>query len=178
MATQKYKRGKDGFFSKFLRKSDMPFIEYARMWRDVFKASRSENTKAMYDNIIEKHFIVLGTVRLQDIGRIHLQIVLNNASGKLRTQEQILMTFKQVLKSAVSDHLFAENVMVDIFDNVESIKYSAPENRPLTSYEKKAVFDFNFKKKGVSINKACEFTRNISALKSPKTDNGYRCAYP
>lgn len=248
MATQKYKRGKDGFFKtkvwdgtynpdgskhrknlrtdkssrelerlvnefnqavserRALRKSNVSFLEYSRMWREVYKANRSANTIAMYDNIINKHFLPLESCPLQDINRIHIQTVINNAAGKPRTQIQILQTFKQVLRSAVSDKLFADNVFSDIFDNMDPIRYSPGEKRPLTEYEKKAVFhaaykydqdkiyiyiiygcglrreeaaaltvfDFNFQDESVCINKAYEFTRNTPALKSPKTENGYR----
>lgn len=99
----------------------------------------------MYENIIEKHFIALGETRLQDTDRIHLQIVLNNAEGKTRTQEQITMTFKQVLNSAVADHLFPSNVKEDIIQRIESVKYTAQKKRPLTEKENKAVFKANFK---------------------------------
>lgn len=186
MATAKYKRGADGYFStnvwdgtyiaggkkhyKHLRskksskdlekkvkefedkvkkrtsvkRSDVAFLEYARMWKDVYKSQKENATKEMYANIIEKHFIALGTVRLQDIDRIHLQMLLNNAEGKTRTQQQIYMTFRQVLKSAVADHLFPANVYEDLFKNIESIKYKAKEKRPLTEYERKAVFKADF----------------------------------
>lgn len=186
MATAKYKRGSDGYFSTnvwdgtytaggkkhqkhlrskksskdlerkvkefedkvkkrtSIRKSDATFLEYARMWKDVYKSQRENATKGMYENIIEKHFISLGTVRLQDIDRIHLQMLLNNAEGKTRTQQQIYMTFRQVLKSAVADHLFPANVYEDLFKNMESIKYKAKEKRPLTEYERRAVFKADF----------------------------------
>lgn len=187
MASAKYKRGKDGYFSakvwdgtynddgtkhrknlrskksskdlenivnefrreveagKSIKKTDATFLDYSREWKRVYKSSKSHNTKAMYENLIEKHFIALGDTRLQDIERIHLQILLNNAEGKKRTQEQIQMAFKQVIKSAVSDNLFPKNVMKNIFNNVDPIKYKAPESRPLTDSEKQAVFKANFK---------------------------------
>lgn len=187
MASTKYTRGKDGYFTtrawdgtfktngtknyKTLRskksskdlerivsdfsrdvesrthvkRSDITFLDYARLWVKTYKSQASNNTKAMYDNIIEKHFIALEDVKVQIIDRIHLGILLENASGKKRTQQQIVMTFKQVLKSAVIDHLFPANVMEDIFNNIDSIKYKAKEKRALADYEKKAVFkaDFN-----------------------------------
>ena len=186
MATQKYKRGADGFFKtkvwdgtynpdgtkhrknlrsskssrdlekmveRFaqaveqrtqIKKNDISFLEYARSWKSVYKASKSNGTKAMYENIIEKHFSCLESVSLQQIERIHLQVLLNNASGKPRTQEQIMMTFFQVLKSAVSDHLFPSNVLIDIRESAESIRYAPEEKRPLTEYERKAVFKAAF----------------------------------
>ncbi len=130
---------------KNMRKSDITFFQYARRWADVYKAQRSNATKAMYDNIIEKHFSYIEHVKLQDIDRMHLQILLNNADEKRKTQQQIMLTFKQVLKSAVADRLFPANVMEDIFMNIEPVKYESKEKRALTSVEKKAIFKADFR---------------------------------
>lgn len=129
---------------KNIRNVDITFFQYARKWKEVYKAQRSNATKAMYDNIIEKHFVHIEHVKLQDIDRMHLQIMLNNADGKKKIQQQIMLTFKQVLRSAVTDRLFPANVMEDIFQNVEPVKYEAKEKRVLTSIEKKAVFKADF----------------------------------
>lgn len=246
MATAKYKKGKDGYYStliwdgtyvngkkhrvhlrtkksskdlenmvkeleqevearKHVKKSDITFLQYARTWKSVYKNQRANNTKSMYENIIEKHFISLEGTKLQDIDRIHLQLLINNANGKNRTQQQIMITFKQVLKSAVADHLFPANVMEDIFRNIETIKYIPSEKRPLTDYERKAVFkadfkeqdkifiyilygcglrrgealaltifDFNFSKKELTVNKAHEFINDKPRQKEPKSSNGFR----
>lgn len=127
-----------------IRKSDVTFLDYAREWRKVYKHRQETNTQDMYDNIIEKHLVILDGVRLQDIDRIHLQLTLNAADGKTRTQQQIYMTFKQILQSAVTDHLYPANVLTDIFDSIPPVKYKAPEKRPLTDYERKAVFNADF----------------------------------
>ena len=182
MASAKYKKNKDGYFSakiwdgtynedgtkhrktlrskksskdlenqvkaferdveerKNVKKTDQTFCDYSKMWEKVYKAQASANTRAMYSNIIDKHFCALEGVKLQDIDRIHLQIMLNNADGKKRTQQQIVMTYKQVLRSAVADHLFPANVLEDIIKNMEPVKYKPEEKRPLTEEEKKAVF--------------------------------------
>lgn len=185
MATAKYKRGADGYFTarvwdgtyingkkhykplrsrksskdlenkvnqfkadvenrRHVKKSSLTFIEYARTWKSVYKCQRENNTKAMYENIVEKHLIILDTIQLQDIERIHLQMALNHADGKTRTQQQILMTFKQILRSAVSDQLYSAAAYDNIFQNVESIKYSPTEKRPLTKNERNAVFEARF----------------------------------
>ena len=125
---------------KYLKDTDIAFFEYAQKWLEVYKASRAENTKEMYANIINKHLNALELIKLQEVDRIHLQTVLNNASGKKRTQEQIVLTFKQILKSAVIDQLYPANVAENIFNNIEKVQYKAPEKRALTSYEKEAVF--------------------------------------
>lgn len=186
MATAKYKRGSDGYFTarvwdgtydeygrkhrkpirskkssrdlerkvlefeqqvrerRQIRKMDVTFLNYAREWKRVYKHQAETNTQAMYDNVIEKHLIILEGIQLQAIERIHLQMVLNNADGKTRTQQQIYMTFKQVLKSAVADHLYPANIMSDIFQSVPPVKYTAPEKRPLTDNERRAVFKADF----------------------------------
>lgn len=128
-----------------LRQSDISFLEYARKWKKVFKDGKSHNTKEMYYNIMEKHLIALDGVKLQDIGRIHLQMILNNATGKERTQQQIQMTFFQILQSAVADNLYPANVYETIRQNAESIKYKATKKRPLTTAEKDAVFKAAYK---------------------------------
>lgn len=127
-----------------IRQSDISFVNYAREWKKVFKDGKSHNTREMYYNIIEKHLIALDGVKLQDIGRIHLQMVLNNAAGKERTQQQIQMTFFQILQSAVADNLYPANVYEMVRQNAESIKYKAAEKRPLTAVEKEAVFKADF----------------------------------
>lgn len=190
---------------KNIRKTDVSFCLYARKWFKVYKASSGTATKAMYDNIIEKHLICLEGINLCDIDRIHLQLCLNNAEGKPRTQQQIRMTFKQILRSAVADHLFPANVYEDLFRNIDAVKYKPKEKRALTSSEKKAifkadfepqdkifvyilygcglrreealaltVFDFNLKRKELTINKAHALANETPELKDPKTSNGFR----
>lgn len=188
MATAKFKKGKDGYYStnvwdgtykdngkkkyKHLRSkksskdlerivkefeqlrdqrqamidSDILFIDYARQWKVLYKESnRANNTNKMYDNVINVHFDSIKYVKLQDVQRSHLQLILNGAKGKPRTQQQIVMTFKQVLHSAVCDRIYSAQSFADIFNNFETINYKAKEKRPLTPDEQKAVFkaDFN-----------------------------------
>lgn len=183
MATAKFKKGKDGYYStnvwdgtykdngkkryKHLRSAksskdlekkvkefeqlrdqrqamvdtDILFIDYARQWKVLYKESnRANNTNKMYDNVINVHFDSIKYVKLQDIQRSHLQLILNGAKGKPRTQQQIVMTFKQVLHSAVCDRIYSAQSFADIFDNFESISYKAKEKRPLTPDEQRAVF--------------------------------------
>ena len=116
---------------KNVRKTDITFLQYANTWFAVYKASKSNNTKRMYRHIIDKHLHILDGIRLQDIDRIHLQQAINGANGKSRTQEQIRMTFRQIIQSAVADHLCPANVDEDKFRNTESIKYQQSEQRHL-----------------------------------------------
>lgn len=127
-----------------IRQSDITFLDYARAWKEVYKDNKSHNTGEMYRNIIEAHLSALKSVKLSDIDRIHLQMVLNNAKGKTRTQEQIQMTFYQILQSAIADRLFSASVYESIRQNTDRIRYKAAEKRPLTNAEKEAVFKADF----------------------------------
>lgn len=128
-----------------IRQSDITFLAYAREWKKVYKDGKEHNTREMYANVIEKHLGALDTVKLCDIDRIHLQMVLNRAKGKERTQEQIQMVFFQILRSAVADRLFSVDVYETIKANTPSVDYKAPEKRPLTAAEKEAVFKADYK---------------------------------
>lgn len=183
---------------KYIRQSDINVLEYSRKWLSVYKSRNELNTRTMYANIIEKHLCVLENVKINEISRIHILMVLNNASGKSRTQEQILLTLKQVVKSAISDKLVAGNVYNEIFDGI-TIKKVRTEKRALTSAEKEAIFkadllpmhkaflfliygcglrrgealaltrfDFNFKNRTLTVNKALAFDRNEPYLKGTK----------
>ena len=58
----------------------------------------------MYKNIDDKHLDVLDEVKLNDITKLHILLVINNAAGKESNQEQIFyLTMKQVVNAAVSD---------------------------------------------------------------------------
>lgn len=129
---------------KNVRKTDILFLDYAQSWQTVYKSDRTHNTNAMYSNIICKHLNSLIGVKLMDVHRSHLQAALNQAAGHGRTQQQIYMTVKQVLESAVSDRLFPANVFADIFDQVSRPEYRSGEKRPLSYDERSAVFKADF----------------------------------
>ena len=79
---------------KYIRQTDICIQDYATKWLSVYKAGKEKNTIAMYKNIIDKHLDVLSNVKLNDITKLHVLLVINNAAGKNRTQEQILLTMK------------------------------------------------------------------------------------
>lgn len=189
---------------KAVQPTDWTFCEYARQWLSTYKAVRAHNTQAMYQNIIDTHLSALGSVRLCDISRIHLQLVINNASEKPRTCQQIMLTFKQIVESAVLDKYLPESTL-HIFDNVDTPRYTPPKKRPLTSEEIKAIrhadlspmertyvyilygcglrrgevlglqpSDIRLKTSELTIRRAVEFIGNNSSLKSTKSENGLR----
>ena len=124
-----------------VRDKNILFLDYAGRWLTVYKAEATNNTKRMYRNIIEKHLRQMDGVRLCDVLPIHYQTVLNDAAGKKRIQQQIQLTFSQIMKAAVHDRLYPANLLEDLKDVMKPIDYKADEKRPLTINEKKAMQD-------------------------------------
>lgn len=122
-----------------IRGSDMLFCEYAAEWLETYKAVRSTNTRKMYLNIITHHFPVLEGIRLQDIRKLHFQMLINSAIDRPRICQQIRLTFRQVIRSAISDHLLPESAFRTICEGIELPRYKAKERRPLTDLEKKMI---------------------------------------
>lgn len=127
---------------KFIRNTDVTFRDYSKQWLSTHKAHRSKNTQSMYRIIIDNHFIKV-SCSINDINRSHYYYMINNAPGD-RTRQQIALTFKQVIKSAIRDKLLAAGVYDDIFGDSQPIKYKAPEKRVLHDKEKDAIFKANF----------------------------------
>lgn len=123
---------------KYVRQADILFLEYARKWKEVYKYGQSGNTLSMYENIIEKHLIAV-QCKISDVNRMHYHMLINSITGN-RTKQQVSMTFKQIIKSAIKDNLLPPIAYDDIFADASPIKYKAPEKRALTESEKDAVF--------------------------------------
>ena len=121
----------------------------ARKWLATYKKVRERGTQLMYENIIEKHLIVLESVKLTDIRRTHFQLVINNSLEKPRTCQQIKVTFKQIVKSAISDRLLPVTALDEVCKNIDIPRYSPSEKRGLTATEKAAIqtADFNEKER-------------------------------
>lgn len=122
-----------------VKHSDYTFQEYARLWLETKKSVREINTRAMYENIIEKHFDRLADVRLADIRNSHFQMVISAASDRPRTCQQIYITFKQIIRMAVSDCLIAPNMEKLIISDISLPKYVKAEKRALSQAEKGAL---------------------------------------
>lgn len=126
----------------FLKTSTVSFQAYARQWEALYKSDRQPGTRAMYQNIIEKHFGAL-LCPVGDINRGAYIKMLNDITGA-RTRQQAQMVFKQVLKAAVRDHLVSPALYDDILGDAKPVKYKANEKRPLTDNERAALAAANF----------------------------------
>ena len=84
-----------------VREKNLLILDNEGRFMTVYKAEATNNTKRMYRNIIEKHLRQMDGVRLCDVLPIHYQTVHNDADGKKRIQQQIQLTFAQLMKAAV-----------------------------------------------------------------------------
>ena len=88
---------------------------------------KSLNTNKMYENIINKHLIKICR-NIKDLNRAHYIVLINDTKEK-RTRQQISMTIKQIVKSAVKDKLLPTSIMDKIFDNTIKIKKKVQTQR-------------------------------------------------
>jgi len=138
-------------FKKFLEDADrlkftaQSFYDYSLMWLDVYKAAREKNTRAMYEGVIERYFTDLKGFPVSEIKHSHIQAVINNNLDHPRTCQQILLTFKQVIKAAVKDGFLPHSVLENISkDGISLPKYVKPKKRALNTAEKEALKRSNF----------------------------------
>ena len=76
--------------------------------------------------------------------KVDVLVCLNAADGKSRTQEQILLTLKQVIKAAISDKYITPGIYPELFDGIKIKRVKKTDKRPLTELERKAVFSADF----------------------------------
>lgn len=117
------------------------FQDYARHWLQTKKSVREKNTQTMYDNIVEVHFSFLADVKLCDIRHSHFEQAIANAVDKPRTCQLIYITFRQIMRMAVSDHFITKDDFEQICDDIALPKYKRQEKRPLSDVEKTALKD-------------------------------------
>jgi len=123
----------------YVQNSDILFLDYAREWLQTKKGVREKNTQHMYKNIIETHLSFLESVKLSDIRNSHFQLTVNKALDKPRICQQIYITFKQILKMAVTDNYIGSGMYEMICSDINLPKYTRKEKRTLTKEEKEAM---------------------------------------
>lgn len=129
---------------QYVQKSDIMFLEYARQWLQIKKSVREKNTQAMYENVIESHLAFLENIKLSDIRNSHFQQAINNALDKPRTCQQIYITFRQIIKMAVTDNYIGSGMYEMICSDINMPKYIRKEKRALTKKEKESIMSADF----------------------------------
>ena len=177
------------------------FKDYAEKWLSVYKASKDICTRNMYKRVLT-YTSDIGGIPIKKINRLMVQQIINNNSEHPRTCQQILLTLKQVFKSAQEDGLLVKSPCGDI----ELPRCIPSERRALTDEEKKKLrsavlqplerlmllvlygtgcrpseayaltkSDFDFKNCTVTINKAVKYDNcKFSGIAAPKTNSSIR----
>ena len=118
--------------------SDMTLHSYAVEWLNTSKSARELNTQRMYENIINVHLQPCGHVLLSNFSHSNFQQLINYQLDHPRTCQQIYLTVRQIIKSAIKDRILPRSAFDDICGDISLPKYKKPEKRPLSALEKEA----------------------------------------
>lgn len=122
-----------------LRVSNITFGEYAQEWLMTSKASKELNTRRMYEIVLKSCFNSINDIPLHKINHSHFQMCINQKMEHPRTCQQLALTFKQVIKSAVRDRYLPRESIENILSDISLPKYQKPVKRTLSELEKEAI---------------------------------------
>ena len=123
--------------------TDTSVYEYAKLWKSLKKDNKAAATKDMYDNLINKHIKNLD-MPISDLNHSTIQWFLNNYNDRPRTNQQLVMCLKQIIRMAIKDRLLPRDAISTLFEDISTPKYKSAEKRPLTDAEKAAIKDAEF----------------------------------
>lgn len=129
---------------KNVKPCDDSVSEYARRWIRLYKSSAEIGTQKMYLSLVDRHMDSLQYVQISQLEKVHILEALNACEDKPRTQEQLLMMLKQIVKAAESEKLLPGGSDATYFSGIRLRKHQAKEKRALTPEEKEAVFSAPF----------------------------------
>lgn len=115
------------------------FGDYAQIWLDTSKATKEQNTRRMYETVLRSCFNSINHIPLTNITHAHFQICINEKSNHPRTCQQLSLTFKQIIKSAIRARYLPKSATEDILADISLPKYQKPQKRPLSALEKQAI---------------------------------------
>lgn len=180
----------------------MTLGQWAEFCFELEHGTDGVRTKEMYERIIFRKIIpALGHIRLRDLKKSDIQLLINDNWEHPRSCTQILMCIRQLLNAAMDEGLIHKSVCL----RIKKPQYNRPKQRTLTKAEKYAFLHaaFTFKeqvfvsllfylglRKGealalrkskidcanrtIIIDKAVSFDSNTPFLKDTKTENGHR----
>ena len=119
--------------------STITFGEYAQRWLETSKATRELNTKRFYETVLRSCFNSINDIQVSKLTHSHFQMCINEKADHPRTCQTLSLTFKQIIKSAVRDHLLPRTALEDILEDISLPKYVKPQKRALTDLEKEAI---------------------------------------
>ncbi len=109
--------------------------DYALEWLERAKSGAEVNTRTMYRYVVEKHLTDLKTVSFEALNNSLVGALVKKCSDRPRLCQQLIMTLKQICRSAERDKLLPKGETIDIFSEIHAPKYKAKEKRPLTDEE-------------------------------------------
>jgi integrase len=91
--------------------SKLPVREYLREWLASKKPELAPDTHRRYTSIVENHFFALGSLRLSDLRRAHIETLKNRLRGELEpsTVTHIMAVLSSALNQAVAWELIESN---------------------------------------------------------------------
>ena len=119
--------------------SDTSIYDYAVEWLKRVKSNVEVNTQAMYRNIVEKHLYDLKYVQFGALSHSLVMSLVSRTSDRPRICQQLIMTLKQICRSAERDKLLPRGETYDIFTDIKAPKHISKEKRPLTPEETEAL---------------------------------------
>lgn len=115
--------------------------EWVKEWFEVEKATCGIRTKEMYELHVYKYIVPeLGSIRLRELKKSDIQLMINRHSHHRRTCEQLRMTIRQMVSSAIEEGLLYKNVTT----NIKLPPKIKIEKRALLDIEKKAISEAEF----------------------------------
>lgn len=128
----------------YTRSSDVTVGTYAWIWFNTYKTVRERNTQAMYKNIINKHLKDIENIKLTDLKKSDIQLLITDHKDSYRLCEQIKITISQIVKAAIDDQLLTEKAHRELCERLEMPKKHKSEKRILTDQEKSAIKKADF----------------------------------
>lgn len=121
---------------KYIVKKDETFENYSHRFVELYKSKKEYNTRRMYSDIINSYLVpAFGSFLLSDIKRTDVQALINEHAEHPRTCQQIKIVLKQIMNSALEDHLIQDTP----WHRIEMPKYIPPKRRTLTPLEEQAL---------------------------------------
>lgn len=185
---------------QFVRKSNITFKDYAKAWKQAYKSHLEINTQNMYSNIINKHFEPLtcpvgditrahyamafndikGTRTKQQFQMVFKQVLRSAINDKLLPEsaykeivsDEIKVKYESKPKRALTQEerkAITNCQFVNERDKVflYLLYYTGMRGEEIRAL---TVFDINFKKKELTVNKAVAFDKEKPILKDTKNN--------
>lgn len=191
--------------SGIIKNKDTNFYTYATCWLNTYKAKSAINTRAMYENILEKHIKnSIGHLTISEITKSDIQSMINEQFEHYETCSKIIMTLKQIFNSAIDDNMIHKSPVKGITLPPKPVS----TKRILTDLEKQAIItaellpmqrcylyilfycgtrreealaltkqDINLTTHSLIINKAIVFDKNTPVLSKTKNQTSTRTVF-